>query len=495
MPPAKIAPDLDLPLTIKREAHTSLQQQVREQLRQAMLEGRLAAGTRLPSTRALARALGVSRTVTSAAYDELFAEGYLAGRRGSGTYVERNLPSLPPPRHPVADIPPRWLGQAPFVPSDEFSTPPAIAFRLGVPSLASLPARIWRAAWKPVSGALPPTTFGVYPPLQAAIAAYLGRSRGLACAAEDVFITAGATHALDLIARATLSIGDVVGIEDPGYPSARYSLLARGARLVPIPVDEDGMQVEALPHGAMAPLLVYTTPSHQYPLGTRLAVARRLALLAWAHANDSLIVEDDYDSEFRFDAPPLPALASLDDMERVAYIGTFSKVLTPALRVGYLVVPPLLRQRIAQFAYLTDEYVAWPLQQMLATFIAAGHLDRHIRRMRQQYAQKRQALAHTLAPLAPLAHLRGLEAGLHACLELRADLDASLVAKLARERGVLVTPLDAAYSIGAPDRAGVLLGYGSLEIPDIIRGATILREVIERVAAHASTGRLNRSLC
>jgi GntR family transcriptional regulator/MocR family aminotransferase len=251
-----------------------------------------------------------------------------------------------------------------------------------------------------------------------------------------------------------------------------------------VPVDEDGLHVERLPQGEAAPLLVYTTPSHQYPLGTRLSVARRMALLTWAQTTESLIVEDDYDSEFRFDASPLPALASLESAGCVAYVGTFSKVLSPALRVGYLVAPPLLQQRIKQLKSLTDEYASWPLQQMLAAFLSEGHLDRHIRRMRQQYAQKRQALAHTLAPIAPLAQLRGLEAGLHVYLELRADLNARLVVELARQRGVGVTSLDA-YYVGTPDRSGVLLGYGSLDLPDIIRGATILADVIQHVAMRA----------
>lgn len=484
---AKLAPDLELPLMLDRAARVPLQRQLREQLRQAMLEGRLSAGTRLPSTRALAQALGVSRTVTSSAYDELFAEGYLEGRPGSGTYVGSDLPPLPPLRRPVPNAPPRWLRKAPPVASGASSAPQAIVFRLGTPSTASLLPRIWREAWRTVTNRLPPNTFGAPsgdPALRAALAAYLGRSRGLACAPEDLLITAGASHALDLIAQATLSVGDAVGLEEPGYLTVRYLLLARGGRIVPIPVDADGLQVERLPHGADAPLLIYTTPSHQYPLATRLSVARRLALLAWARTNESLIVEDDYDSEFRFDTSPLPALASLDNAGHVAYIGTFSKVLTPALRVGYLVAPPLLRQRIEQLQYLTDEYVSWPLQQMLAAFISNGHLDRHIRRMRQQYAQKRQVLARTLAPIAPLAQLRGLDAGLHAYLELRSDLNATLVAQLARERGVIVTTLDIHY-VGIPDRAGLLLGYGSLDLPDLIRGSTIVREVIEHVAAQS----------
>jgi GntR family transcriptional regulator / MocR family aminotransferase len=485
MPRGKIAPDFGLPIALDRAAPTPLHQQLCEQFRRAILDGRLSSGTRLPSTRTFAQTLGVSRTVTSSAYDELFAEGYLEGRQGSGTYVGRDLPPLPRLTHPSPNSPPRWLRKAPPLAREESLAPQAIAFRLGVPSISSLPPRLWREAWRTVTNRLPPNSYGPAngdPALRAALAPYLGRSRGLACTPEDIIITAGATHALDLIVRATLSAGDYVGFEEPGYPSARQIVLAREGRILPFPVDDDGMQVERLPHGLAAPLLVYTTPSHQYPLGVRLAVSRRLALLTWAQANDSLLIEDDYDSEFRFDTSPLPALASLDDAGRVTYIGTFSKVLTPALRIGYLVAPPLLRERIGQMLDLTDEQVSWPLQQMLAEFISEGHLDRHVRRMRHQYAEKRQIVAQTLAPIAHLARLRGLEAGLHAYLELGANVNATLVAQLAQKRNVIITLLDA-YYLGTPDRSGLLLGYASLEIPDIIRGVTVLTEVIEQVAA------------
>jgi GntR family transcriptional regulator/MocR family aminotransferase len=468
MPRGKIASDLGLPIALERATPTPLHQQLREQLRRAILDGRLSSGTRLPSTRTFAQALGVSRTVTSSAYDELLAEGYLEGRHGSGTYVGRDLPPLPRLTRPSPNTLPRWLGKAPPLARDEF-----------------LPPRLWREAWRTVTARLPPNSYGPAngdPALREALAAYLGRSRGLACTPEDILITAGATHALDLIVRATLSAGDSVGFEEPGYPAARQIVKAREGRIWPVPVDDDGMQVERLPHGLAAPLLVYTTPSHQYPLGTRLSVSRRLALLTWAQANDSLLVEDDYDSEFRFDTSPLPALASLDDAGRVAYIGTFSKVLTPALRVGYLVAPPLLRERIGLIKHLTDEQVSWPSQQMLAAFISKGYLDRHVRRMRQQYAEKRHLLAQTLAPIAHFARLRGLEAGLHAYLELGASVSATLVAQLAQQRNVIVTPLDA-YYLGPPDRSGLLLGYASLEIPDIIRGTAVLREIIEQVVA------------
>ncbi|WP_201373317.1 PLP-dependent aminotransferase family protein [Ktedonobacter robiniae] len=484
MPGKKFAPGLDLPITLDRTAPTSIYRQLCEQLRRAILDGRVSGGARLPSTRTLAQALGVSRTVTSSAYDELFAEGYLEGRHGSGTYVRTDLPPLPRQTPSLPNTLPRWLEKAPPLGYEASIPPQAIAFRLGIPSLSSLPLRVWRETWGTVTARLPPNSHSPTdgdPTLRAELAAYLGRSRGLACTPENILITAGATHALDLIVRATLSVGDDVGMEEPGYPSAQQTVLARGGRLLLVPVDENGMQVERLPHGPAAPLLVYTTPSHQYPLGTRLAVDRRLALLAWAQANDSLIIEDDYDSEFRFDALPLPALASLDEVGRVAYIGTFSKVLTPALRVGYLVAPPQLCERIRQLTYLTDEQVSWPLQQMLADFIARGHLDRHIRRMRYQYAQKRRIVAQTLAPIAHLARLRGLEAGLHVYLELESSISATRVAHLARQRNVIVTPLDS-YYLGPPDRSGLLLGYASLEIPEILQGMAILREIIAHVA-------------
>lgn len=486
MPGGKFAPDLELPITLDRAASTSIYQQLCEQLRRAILDRRIASGARLPSTRTLAQALGVSRTVTSSAYDELFAEGYLEGRHGSGTYVRKDLPPLPPQARPALNTSPRWLKKAPLMASEEHISPQAIAFRLGIPSLSTLPSRPWREAWGTVAAHLPPNGYGPADgnrALRTELAAYLGRSRGLACSPEDILITAGATHAFDLIVRATLSAGDPVGLEEPGYPSARQVVLAREGRILPIPVDDDGMQAERLPCGSAAPLLVYTTPSHQYPLGSRLAVCRRLALLTWAQANDSLIVEDDYDSEFRFDISPLPALASLDEAGRVAYIGTFSKVLTPALRIGYLVAPPLLCERIRQIQHLTDEQVSWPPQQMLADFIARGHLDRHIRRMRHQYAQKRHIIAQTLAPIAHLARLRGLEAGLHAYLELGASVSATQIAHLARQQNVIVTPLDG-YYVGSPDRSGLLLGYASLEIPDIIRGITTLMEIIKQVGVN-----------
>lgn len=479
---------MSLFIRLDRTSDETLHDQLVAQTRQAILSRHLPAGVRLPATRALAADLGISRNVIVAAFDELISEGYLEGRVGSGTYVTTHLP---PARGRTLAAPagtPRWLARD--HPSAESVPPPtrdAIDFRLGTPTLALLPLSVWRSAWRDVLSALPPTHYGPIagdPDLRAAIAGYLGRARGIACGPEDVIVTAGASQALDLITRVALAPGDPVGMEEPGYPEARDLFRARQAQVVPVPVDDDGLRVDCLPTGSVAPLLVYVTPSHQYPLGARMPIARRMALLAWAATNDSLIIEDDYDSEFRFDAPPLPALAGLDEAGHVAYIGTFSKVLTPSLRAGYLVAPQPLRERILRVAQSTALLTPWPVQRTLADFLVSGNLERHIRRMRRHYAAKRAALHDALAPVAPLARLQGLEAGLHACLELRPDLNPETIAARAAARGVIVYPL-AAYYIGAPDRSGILLGYGGLTLNDVVHGARILADVItEAYATH-----------
>ena len=284
----KTAPALDLPIRLDRAHDQPLERQLVEQLRQFILDGRLTANTRLPSTRVLAAALGVSRNVAVAAYDELFAEGYVEGRHGSGTYIAPDLVPLARPHTTALHGTPRWLR----IRVDDFAveapTPPgAIDFRLGRPSVAPLDPQAWRRAWSDVAHRPPLVEYGQPagdPALRAAIAGYLGRARGVACRAEDVVVTSGAVQALDLVARATLSPGDCVGFEEPGYPTARRVLLTHVRELLPLPIDDDGARIEQLPHGAGAPLLVYLTPSHQYPLGTRLSVTRRLAALEWARA-------------------------------------------------------------------------------------------------------------------------------------------------------------------------------------------------------------------
>ncbi|HUG15797.1 MAG TPA: PLP-dependent aminotransferase family protein [Thermomicrobiales bacterium] len=327
---------------------------------------------------------------------------------------------------------------------------------------------------------MPPSDYGAPagdPELREAIAGYLRRWRGVACGAGDVVVTAGAIQAVDLIARAIIEPGDTVGFEEPGYPLARQALQARGAKLLPVQVNHDGMQVDLIPSGPGAPIFVYVTPSHQYPLGARMPVGRRMALLEWARANDALVVEDDYDSVFRFDAPPLQALAGLDDGGRVAYIGTFSKVLSPALRVGYLVVPPPLRERVEHFKRISDFHASWPLQRALPAFVREGHLERHIRRMRRHCGDKRQALSATLAPVSDVARPRGLEAGLHEFLELDATVDPVPLSRAGRDRQHRPPVLH------ARQRPGLLLGYGGLTIDEINAGGRVLAATIRAAAA------------
>jgi GntR family transcriptional regulator/MocR family aminotransferase len=472
---------MDLPLSIDRTSNTTLQMQLCEQLRGAILDGRLAAGTRLTSTRALAESLTVSRNVVVSAYDELYAEGYIEGQRGSGTFVTRDLPPLPKRTRPEPSGVPRWL-RTPAPPDLDVleDDPNLIVFRIGRPNTALISAETWRRAWNDVANQLPPSYYGAPggdERLRQAIADYLGRSRGVACDAADVVVTSGALQAVDLVARATLRAGDPVAIEEPGYPSARRVFTARGAEIVPVPVDEDGLKVDELTEGNDAPLLVYTTPSHQYPLGARLSIRRRLALLSWAERCDALIVEDDYDSEYRYDSPPLPALAGLDQAGRVVYIGTFSKVLSPALRLGYVVAPPPLRERIVRLKRLSDYHTPWPVQRALATFIESGGLERHIRRARRHYAEKRRIVADAFRPVSEVATLRGLEAGIHVFLELHPTLDAQRVIERAHRAGVVVESITEHY-LGTLQRNGLLLGYGGLTLDQAERGSAILAKAI-----------------
>lgn len=470
--------DLDIPIHVDRDSGLALHEQLATQFRRAILDGRLAAGVRLPSTRALATATGVSRNVALASYDELFAEGYVEGRHGSGTYVAHDLPTPPSRSLPAPSGSPRWLRPLRDLPPSEPELAGAIDFRLGKPSTSRLATDSWRRVWQTVASEPVPAGYGDpagEPRLRAAIADYVRRQRGVICDASDVVVTGGAVQAIDLVARATLEAGDGVAFENPGYPVARAVLSGNGGRIVPVGVDDDGLRVDLLMAVEPAPLLAYVTPSHQYPLGCRMSLSRRMALLEWAREADGLIVEDDYDSEYRYDGPPLPALAALDDGGRVAYIGTFSKLVAPSLRVGYLVGPAPLRERVVRMKRLADYHTAWPLQRALAGFIAEGHLERHVRRMRRHYADKRTTLAVAFAPVADRAVLRGLEAGLHVFLELDPAIDAEVVRRRALDRGVIVATLDG-YACDGPPPNGLLLGYGALEIPEIVSGAAILRD-------------------
>jgi len=397
------------------------------------------------------------------------------------------VPTVEPAVPPAGGVP-RWLRGSPVAPdvSPTHVGGDVIEFRAGEPAVAPLSDAAWKRAWRRAAGEALPSTYADAagdPGLRAEVAAYLRRSRGVACGPDDVVVTSGAIQGLHLVARAVLAPGDVAAFEDPGYRLARQVLRERSARILPVPVDEDGLRVAELPLGADAPSLVYTTPSHQFPLGWRLSLPRRRALLAWAREHDSLIVEDDYDGEFRYDTAPLPALASLDPV-RVVYLGTFSKVLSPALRVGFVVAPPVLRERLIALKTIADYHTSWPVQRALAFFLRSGDLERHLRRMRRIYACKRQVLVRELDAVRPLARVGGLEAGFHVYVDLDERVNAAEVARRAEERGVRVEVLAPFYT-GNVAPNGLLLGYGGLEPAQIVRGTRVLVEIMHTVAASA----------
>jgi GntR family transcriptional regulator / MocR family aminotransferase len=485
----RATPQLEFPLELHRIQNPSrsgpLHNQLTEQLRQSILSGKLPAGTVLPSSRSLAQNLGISRNGVVLAFEELIAEGYLVGKRGSSTRVSSEaFHPVSQPVSPASDRSRRWLAK-PMPP--RFADPDAgefdLEFRLGRPDPWGVSLEDWRKIWRSVLRN-PPANDYLDPqghlPLREVLSQYLGRSRGVSCSSEQMVITSGSIQSVDLLARAVLKPGDPVAIEEPCYRTAKGVLETMGAKLIPIPVDEDGLRVDLLPTGENAPLMLYCTPSHQYPLGSRLSMPRRAALLEWASQHDVLILEDDYDSEYRYDAAPLPALAGLSSLEQVAYLGTFSKVLSPALRLGYLVLPPALLEPILRQKRIVDFHSNQPTQQAMCEFVKSGMLEKHIWRMRRIYAHKREILREMLRPLLPWAKLGGLEAGLHAHLDLHPSLPASKVQHMLAQRGIGVRIMDSSYYISnTVPRNAVLLGYGGLELADLRRGIGVLLEVLE----------------
>jgi len=438
--------------------------QIVGQLRTAMSDGRLAAGERLPSTRALATTLGVSRTVVTGAYAQLFAEGWIEGRHGSGTYVADGASRAGTGDGVDGRAPGARAGGA----RAGNRAGPAIELRPGIPWVAGIDHAAWRRAWRsagteaPTAAAEPQGSAA----LRVALTGYLRRGRAVSCEPEQIMVTRGVAGSLGLIAAALLRPGDKVGVEEPGYPAARAVFAAHGARLVPCPVDADGLIVRALPAGLR---MLYVTPAHQYPLGGRLPVPRRQALIDWARTSGALIVEDDYDGEFRYDVGPLPALFGLDPGV-VIYLGTTTKILTPALRVGWLVAAPELVGRLVEVAAGLGEWAGGPAQRAVLSMIGAGDLERHIRRMRHEYARRRAAMTGVLGGGAA-GRLLGDEAGMH--MVLRTDRDAEDIAGAAWQRGVAVATL-ARYFAGPVTANGLVLGYGGASGGEITHACRIL---------------------
>lgn len=463
-------------------------------LRDGVRDGRLRPGDRLPPSRELARTLDVSRGTVATAYERLTAEGFLEGRVGAGTFVAAGAgvdvgagavgqaggAASPAPRDGGLRPRPGWVA-APWSPGPRAAA--RYDFTVGVPDARLFPYDTWRrliaAEWRhgrePAGYADP----AGHPGLRDAVARYVGYARSVRAGADDVVVTGGAQQALDLVARVLLAPGDVVAVEEPGYPPAREAFAAYGARVVGVPVDGDGLVVSRLPAEAR---LVYVTPSHQFPLGVAMSLPRRLELLAWAGAHDAGIVEDDYDSEYRFADRPLEPLHGLDAGGRVVYVGTFSKTLLPGLRLGFVVVPPGLHRAVRTARSLADGHGPVATEAALARFMDEGLLARHIRRTGKVYGERRSALLAGLdGALAPYLEPVPSAAGLHVCALLRsgdaatADAVADAVAGRARAGGVLVEPLGR-YRAEAGGRGGLVLGYGAIDAADVPAG-------LDRIAA------------
>jgi GntR family transcriptional regulator/MocR family aminotransferase len=479
-------PAFGLPISIPPRNSRDRLRALHRQLRAAILEGRLRPGLRLPPTRALAASHGVSRNTAMAAYDLLLSEGYLSTRRGGGTYVADVLPKLTerkiaPERRSVNDRRLNEFWRQPPAATDAGPRiPPRFDFRLGVPDVAQFPMDVWRRLSARTLRAFSrmPTAFEApqgQPALREAIARHVSFARAVACRPEDITVTAGAQQAFDLLARILVTSNrTVVAVENPGYPPLHGAFAAAGARIVATPVDEEGLIVERLPANAG---VVCVTPSHQFPLGAVMSARRRAALLEFAHARGAVVIEDDYDAEFRFGERPLDALQTLDRSDSVFYVGTFSKSLFPGIRLGFVVAPPWAQRALGAAKQSADRSCAVLAQEALAAFINEGHLARHVRRMRQVYGARRQVLLTGLRNdfsqwLAPVPSA----AGLHLAAIAAASVDVEAFVERARQREVGVYSLRR-YQTGKSGEAGLVFGYGALDERAITEGLARLRRI------------------
>lgn len=445
-----------------------------EQLRGAILDGRLHAGAELPSTRQVAAAYGIARNTVAAAYDLLIAEGYVLARVGARAVVAgiatRRAPGATAATHAGPDPRVNPLWHSPSLAPSPPRALPARSFRLGVPEHRGFPHDAWRRLgmqalrrWSREPFSYPPSE-GIAE-LREAIAQHVAFTRAVACKADDIVVTSGAQQAFDLIARLLVRPGLTrVAFEEPGYPPVRAAFAAAGAQLVPVPVDDEGLCVDALPDDVR---IVCVTPSHQSPTGVALSMARRRALLDFAQRADAVVLEDDYDGEFRFGGRPLDALQTLDRDGRVFYIGTFSKSLFPALRKGFVVAPAWARGALVAVKHCTDSHGDAIVQATLAAFIRDGHLARHVRRLRPIYAARREALLDALASrLSPWLEAIPSEAGLHLAARIRDPALAPAVFARLREHVPGAQSLDE-YASAPLAQPAITFGYGAIDVADI----------------------------
>ncbi|MCF4996904.1 aminotransferase class I/II-fold pyridoxal phosphate-dependent enzyme [Pseudomonas syringae] len=462
--------------------------QLYQQLREAIESGRLGAGTQLPPSRLLAEQLGISRKTISDTYAQLTYENFLTGVIGKGTYVNaRPAPSQRKQAHSelaASDIIERWRNLPEFLRHPTLEGALRYDFIGGATSKGQFPQDDWRRC---TSHALRQigASKGFYsvpeglPALRNAIAQHIAFSRGVNCQDDDVVVCNGAQQALDLLARVLLGAGSVVAIEDPGYPPARLLFDSHGATVVGVPVDAEGMQVEHIPDGTQ---VIYVTPSHQFPLGMPMSQARREALLARAYELGAIIIEDDYDSEFRYEGRPTDSLHNLDQRGIVAYVGTFSKTLLPELRLGYAILPPAILEAVIRAKQLTDRHASTLPQWALAKFIAEGCLLKHIRRCHAVYTQRRERiLARMATDLAPWLEVVPTSAGFHMTALCKVPFDVPLVIELAKKVEVGLYAIDDFY-YQQPVKTGLYFGFGAIETLDIDTALDRLHDILQQVA-------------
>jgi GntR family transcriptional regulator / MocR family aminotransferase len=485
---------MELAINLDPRSGQPLHRQLYQELRRSILNGRLTAGQRLPSTRALAKSLGLSRATVTQSYEQLTSEGYLQPVVGSGTTVSAQLPDELLQAAPVNTTQQAKTRRPPQVKLSSYGASLAncvrepaepnlfINFKYCRPAVDHFPVEEWRRLLLRHCRAeehelLDYAEGGLgYAPLREALARYLAQARAVNCTPEQIIIVNGSQQALHVCAQVLVERGEAVAVEEPGYLGARQVFWAHGARLQPVPVDEAGLRLEALPDEAVK--LLYVTPSHQFPTGAVLPLPRRLELLAWAEKTGALLIEDDYDSEFRYGGRPIPSLQGLAQHDNVIYVGTFSKVLFPSLRIGYLVVPQALVAVFERAKWLMDRHTATLEQRALTDFINEGYLERHLRRMRALYDRRRQKLVGTLkTQFGDHVTILGENSGMHLMIRLRSQWNAAEVVQRAAAVGIGL--LDARiYYLGAGPEDEFVLGYATLSERKIQEGIRRLARVL-----------------
>jgi GntR family transcriptional regulator / MocR family aminotransferase len=485
---------------LKLTSDQPLYQQLYAHLRTSILSGKLKGGTKLPSSRTLADELGISRNTVRTTYAQLLAEGYLESILGGGTFVAQFLPdsflktsvpkpskrfkeSLPTPlqvsRHTKAQLAALQMATALSLSREGLLRP----FNTATPALSEFPHKVWgrlvarHARRRPISSMTYQDLAG-YRPLRDVIAEHVTVARSVNCTPEQIVITSGAQGALNLAARVLLDPGDQVWLEDPGYPGAKGAFVGVGATIVPVPVDQEGLVVETGVARAPRARLAFVTPSHQFPLGMTMSLSRRLALLEWAKSANAYILEDDYDSEYRFKGRPLAALQGLDEAGHVLYIGTFTKVLFPALRIGYLVLPQPLTEAFIVVRSIVDIHPPTLEQAALADFMAEGHFNRHLRRMRKLYVERRDLILHALHGL-PL-RIDTPETGLNCVVWLPDSADEMNLVRQAERQGLALWPISAFCSKPMPGKA-VLVGFGGYSNQELKPAARRLAKLLGKL--------------